>query len=151
MAPLSSSLCPLLKSWSRCFSSNSFIGLSAKDWARTERVKVDKFHISTNDLYIAHIANQLHCLHSIVLLLYVAGHRHTCTACHKMLDQQEISIDSSTPRQDEESGTEGKSVGKDNAAIVKLVQTYVGKGYDITRTENDLANVNIIYDLKLNF
>ena len=44
---------------------------------------------------------QLHCLHSIVLLLYVAGHRHTCIACHKMLDQQEIGIDSSTPRQDE--------------------------------------------------
>ena len=44
---------------------------------------------------------QLHCLHSIVLLLYVAGHRHTCTTCHKMLGQQEISIDSSTPRQDE--------------------------------------------------
>ena len=68
-----------------------------------------------------------------------------------MFDQQEIGIDSSTPRQDEERGTEGKSVGKDNAAIVKLVQTYVGKGYDITRAENDLTNVNIIYDLKLNF
>ena len=143
MSPIPSSVCPFSKSWSKS-STNCFIGIFVKDRTRTEG------NISKNDLHNNHIFNQLHCLHSIVFLIYVTGHRNTFTACHNMFDQQEIGIDLSTPRQDEERGTEGKS-GKDNAAIVKLVQTYIGKGYDIKRADNDLTNVNIIYDLKLNF